>query len=480
MTPASASPTTDAESAAPKARPGDLWLTEQIEALAVAVAMALVLKFFVIEAYQIPSGSMQPNILGDAETGIHDRVIADKLCTMLRDPKRWEVMIFRFPNDERRLYVKRIVGLPGERLEVRGGDIWVNGAIARKPDHVNDSVLKDIFPEYDGALDLGRAFTVEGDVEVSGQRAVFPVIGPAELRLRKPVTARYLHGYDPDWGIADAGDGTEAVSDLELSLKVRLDPGALGLRLVFSGDDGDRILFLPAVGGQRDFRIEHRPYLKLARFYVEDPERTLPVDTDIAVVARVIDRQILVLVDGEEWARIDEDHLPPKGEQPERAGVSISVAGGGSVSDVNVRRDIFYLAVGLPEARWQIPTDHYFGMGDNTQSSLDSRRFARRVYTLKDGRQIAGFDFGAHRPDRPRPPDANPVTLPDGTLLFADAHGDVHRIDPDEIEPVIGPDGRPRDYAVEPAPFIHERYLLGKVLAVFWPIASPNRWKFVR
>ena len=117
-------------------RPLDLWFAEQLEAVAIAIAMALVLKFFVIEAYQIPTGSMQPTILGDAETGIKDRVLADKLSTMLRDPRRWEVMIFRFPHDERRLYVKRIVGLPGERLTVRGGDIWVNDAIARKPDHV--------------------------------------------------------------------------------------------------------------------------------------------------------------------------------------------------------------------------------------------------------------------------------------------------------------------------------------------------------
>ena len=92
--------------------------------------MALVLKFFVIEAYQIPSGSMQPTILGDSATGIKDRVLADKLITMIRDPQRWEVMIFRFPNDERRLYVKRIVGLPGETLQIRGGDVWIDDAIA--------------------------------------------------------------------------------------------------------------------------------------------------------------------------------------------------------------------------------------------------------------------------------------------------------------------------------------------------------------
>src|SRR5262245_22520295 len=113
--------------------------------------MALVLKFFLVEAYQIPSGSMQPTILGDPGPGTFDRVLADKLTTMLRPPRRWEVMIFRFPNDERALYVKRIVGLSGETLEIKGGDVWIDGKIARKPDPVVDSVLKELcHPGKDG------------------------------------------------------------------------------------------------------------------------------------------------------------------------------------------------------------------------------------------------------------------------------------------------------------------------------------------
>ena len=51
-------------------RPFDLWIAEQLEAVAICIAIALVLKFFVIEAYQIPTGSMQPTMLGDAATGI--------------------------------------------------------------------------------------------------------------------------------------------------------------------------------------------------------------------------------------------------------------------------------------------------------------------------------------------------------------------------------------------------------------------------
>src|SRR5262245_51280820 len=156
--------------------------------------MALVLKFFLVEAYQIPSGSMQPTILGDPGTGIFDRVLADKLTTMLRPPRRWEVMIFRFPSDERALYVKRIVGLPGEKLAIRGGDIWVDGKIARKPDPVVDSVLKDVFRDGGDGIDLGNVFNAGPGVRISGARADFDADAAGELVLRANVRDEFLHG----------------------------------------------------------------------------------------------------------------------------------------------------------------------------------------------------------------------------------------------------------------------------------------------
>ena len=460
-------------------RPFDLWFSEQVEALAVAIAMALVLKFFVIEAYQIPSGSMQPTILGDRATGIKDRVIADKLITMLRPPQRWEVMIFRFPSDERRLYVKRIVGLPGETLEIAGGDIWIDGKVARKPDHVNASVLKTLFPEYDGGVDIGRVFVGAGpDIVVTGDRASFAPGADGELRLRQTVYARYDHGYDPAWGIAPSVDGPEAVSDLDITLDVRLDEGATGLTLRFSADDGERELFLPRRGAGLAARVVYRPGGGDEVVYLDDPGLSIPAGRDVEVLARHVDRQVLLQVDGDEWLRHDEDDLGPLPLRPMRARVALAVAGGGRVQDVVLRRDIFYTPRFVPDPRWEIPDDSYFAMGDNTQSSLDCRGFARRTYAVRgaDGevRSITGFAF-EHLGPGPGPPDQNPRPLADGRLEFADIHGDTWAFAPGDIVPQGS-----QPYTEQPAPFIHRRYLLGKVLAVFWPVYDPFRWKLVR
>jgi len=459
-------------------RPVDLWIGDQVETLAVAIAMALVLKFFVVEAYQIPTGSMQPTMLGDAGADVRDRVLADKLCTMLRDPRRYEVMIFRFPWDERRLYVKRIVGLPGETLEILGGDLWADGKIARKPDQVNDSVFKSIFPVHDGGMDVGRAFSAGAGVTVSGGRATFAPDATGELRLRETVRADYLHGYDPAWKIQPPPvvEGPDTpVSDLELDARVALGPGATELSITFTSDEGDTVLRLtpgPAGGGgeaQAVLSLEPDgggPARELGR-------RSLPADGLRAggtarIQARDADRQFVLFVDGDEWLRVADDTSGPRTDHPRKALVAVALRGGGEVDEIAVKRDIFYLpARETRQRRWEIPDDSYFAMGDNTQGSYDSRSWRLLEYDLKD-RAIRGFDF-----DNRTAPDCNPRKLADGRIVFADVHGNEFNFSEADLT------GPPKH---EPAPFIDRRYLLGKAVAVFWPIPpfGPFRWKLIR
>ena len=457
-------------------RPFDLHLTENVEAIAISIAMALVLKFFVVEAYQIPTGSMQPTILGDHVAGINDRIFADKLVTMLRRPERWEVMIFRFPLDERRLYVKRLVGLPGETLTVQGGDIWIDGAIARKPDHVNESVLKEVFPRLGDGIDLGRAFLGAGGVDVRDQLASFPSDGQGRLSLRKPpIQDAYLDGYDPDWGIRAATPAFNAVPDLDVSFTVELQPGTPGMSIAFVADDL-RTTFELAAEGQGASRVTLSPTVGgSGRELPLEGARALPVGRPVRVQARSVDRRVLLVVDDEEWLRHDDDSSPPRADRPTRSDIEVHFAGAGQLSAMRVRRDIFYLvkppmSPGLAD-RWEIPDDCYFGMGDNTQNSHDSRSWETMTYSLSDGREITGFWFDAGgRGGGPAPPDANPKRHPNGSLTYADVHGDEYTIWNHEIEA----------QTLQATPFINQRYLLGKAVAVFWPVYDPFRWKLIR
>ena len=67
-----------------------------------------------------------------------ERIWVSRLTYLFRAPARYEVVAFRFPGDPSRRFVKRLVGLPGETLEVRNGDLFVNGQLAPKPPAVQD------------------------------------------------------------------------------------------------------------------------------------------------------------------------------------------------------------------------------------------------------------------------------------------------------------------------------------------------------
>ena len=458
-------------------KPLDLTIADQLEALAIAIAMALVLKFFLVEAYEIPSGSMQPTILGDPGTGIFDRVLADKLTTMLRAPRRWEVMIFRFPNDERALYVKRIVGLPGETLEIRGGDVWIDGKIARKPDPVVDSVLKDVYRADDGGIDL-NVFSAGPGVRISGTRAEFAADATGELILRSSVRDDFLHGYDPSWGIQanDQAGVHYAVADLEVGFDALLAAGAR-LRVGIESDDGLASFDVAREGAGGSAAVafatgeDSTPVVSGQAAALTLP----PVDKPLRVVARSVDHELVLSIDGKEILRVPDDVSGPRPRQPRKALVHIGLTGGGTVSDVRLRRDIFYTPATQGDSEWDITPGHYLALGDNTQGSLDSRGWKQRTLLLRPGStqtadgtpvtEWTGFDF-----DNPRAPDANPHRLGAGRLAFANLHGDVIQVREGDIV----------SQTLEPAPLIDQRYLLGKAVAVFWPVFHPFRWKLIR
>lgn len=108
-------------------------LREYVESIGVAVTIALLLRAFVVEAFQIPSGSMIPTL----EVGDHIFVskfaygigipFTNKKILKYGRPKRGDIIVFKFPNDHQIDYIKRVVALPGETVEVRRNEIFING-----------------------------------------------------------------------------------------------------------------------------------------------------------------------------------------------------------------------------------------------------------------------------------------------------------------------------------------------------------------
>ncbi|MBI2098153.1 MAG: signal peptidase I [Candidatus Wildermuthbacteria bacterium] len=86
----------------------------------VAFVLVLVLRWFVFQPFLVRGASMEPNFHN------WDYLIVDEISYHFRSPERGEVIVFKFPNDPSQRYIKRIVGLPGETVEVQDGQVTIS------------------------------------------------------------------------------------------------------------------------------------------------------------------------------------------------------------------------------------------------------------------------------------------------------------------------------------------------------------------
>jgi len=97
------------------------------EPLLIAGIFALLIRTFLFAPYKIPTGSMIPTLL------VGDKIFVEKISYRFKEPQRGDIMVFKYPVDRKKDFVKRLVGLPGERIEIRGGVILVNGRSLSEP-----------------------------------------------------------------------------------------------------------------------------------------------------------------------------------------------------------------------------------------------------------------------------------------------------------------------------------------------------------
>ena len=114
-------------------------LLDWVRIIVIAVAAAMFLNYFVVINSRVPSGSMEPTI----ETG--SRMIGLRLSYIFDEPERGDIIIFKYPDDESVYYVKRVIGLPGETVEIKDGFVYIDGQILEE-DYLSVTTEGDFGP----------------------------------------------------------------------------------------------------------------------------------------------------------------------------------------------------------------------------------------------------------------------------------------------------------------------------------------------
>ncbi|MGK2945751.1 MAG: signal peptidase I [Desulfuromonadales bacterium] len=139
-------------------------LRDWSEALIVAAVLALIIRTFVVQAFKIPSGSMEDTLLIGDHLLVNKFIyglqvpFSDEPTLSIQDPERGDIIVFEFPEDkgksyfQRRDFIKRIIGVPGDKIEIRSKNVYINGERYLTPEAVyKDGTLtagpRDNMPE---------------------------------------------------------------------------------------------------------------------------------------------------------------------------------------------------------------------------------------------------------------------------------------------------------------------------------------------
>jgi len=142
-------------------------LRENIEAVIVAIVLALFIRTFVVQAFKIPSGSMKPTLLvGDhilVSKFIYGIKIPywDKTIIPVKKPKRGDIVVFKFPEDPSKDFIKRVVGIGGDVVKIRNKKVFVNDKPLKNSHGVN--LDKSVIPASIQPRDNFGPVTVPSD-----------------------------------------------------------------------------------------------------------------------------------------------------------------------------------------------------------------------------------------------------------------------------------------------------------------------------
>ncbi len=94
---------------------------ELLHVIIISLAVIIPIRYFLIQPFYVKGASMEPNFYD------HEYLIIDEISYRFAQPERGDIVVFRYPNDPRQFFIKRVIGLPGERVVITGGQVRIYG-----------------------------------------------------------------------------------------------------------------------------------------------------------------------------------------------------------------------------------------------------------------------------------------------------------------------------------------------------------------
>ena len=428
---------------------------ETLESIVVAFVLAFIFRAFVVEAFVIPTGSMGPTLYGqhaefacsdcgyefavgadgtleshpvcpncgrrqdvgsDVPVYSGDRILVLKFLYDFEEPRRWDVIVFRNPNEPEENYIKRLIALPGETLELVRGDVTINGHVAHKTDRAQEALWMLVHdtskpPTRKEWQPVWIANPSWEPMDHGFALARAPPAGKtAWLAYRhhnaqgEPDNIRDYYAYNSaagGWRL-----GTSVCTDLGLKTTVTAETPETVL-VVEMRAWKDRFRFiLPAEGGKEKARI-----VLNGKVVAEADGGVLPVGRAVRVQVANVDHTLVMRVDGDRVTtrhqqpvtlKGDVTYLPTAVTEEERQSyetypapgiaapmayeLRVGLSGGtGRLAYLRLDRDVYYInetirgpmgtepGHGTEGNPFQLQAGEYFVCGDNSPKSFDGR-----------------------------------------------------------------------------------------------------------
>ncbi len=174
--------------------------TEGWGSFAIAIGIALLIRWALMEAYVIPSASMLPSLL------IHDHIFVNKLVYGVRvpfsekwlvkfgTPKRGEIIVFKYPLDKSTFFIKRVIGVPGDKIAYENGKLYINDKIIENEPTKSEAVFNQLSDE--DFRSGGNTFDSKENYSHLMETLVPPVQHPILMRKGDTFTT-----YDGPWTV---------------------------------------------------------------------------------------------------------------------------------------------------------------------------------------------------------------------------------------------------------------------------------------